>query len=223
MEFRTMLFWNVDTQNDFVEPTGKLYVKDAELLKPVWADITRFAQRHKIKVVNTADYHYIHSEEIDDNPDFETTFPTHCLAGTIGAEFVKETNPTEPIVYDWDKSYDIMALSVDLPSYRNFVIRKDAFDVFSGNKITEPLLQMLKPEVVVIYGVTTNISVDHAIRGLKKYVKKVVVLTDAIKEIPGSPQPFKEWKKMGVKMLTFSELIVFLGKLKFPCGKSFKI
>jgi hypothetical protein len=53
-------------------------------------------------------------------------------------------------------------------------------------------------------------------------VKKVVVLSDAIKEIPGSTLPFKVWKKMGVKMLTFKELIVFLGKLKFPCGKSFK-
>jgi nicotinamidase/pyrazinamidase len=222
MEFRTMLFWNVDTQNDFVDPSGKLYVKDAELLKPVWAELTKFAQRHKIKVINTADYHYIHSKEIDEAPDFETTFPSHCLAGTTGAEFIKETNPTEPIIFDWDKTYDIMASSVDLPNYRNIVIRKDAFDVFSGNKITESLLLLLKPEVVVVYGVTTNICVDHALKGLKKHVKKVVVLTDAIKEIPGLPLPFNSWKKMGIKMLTFKELIVFLGKLKFPCGKSFK-
>jgi nicotinamidase/pyrazinamidase len=222
MEIRAMLFWNVDTQNDFVEPSGKLYTKDAELLKPVWAEITRFAQRHKIKVVNTADYHYIHSEEIDDYPDFEKTFPPHCLAGSTGAEFIKETNPTDPIVYEWDKTYDIMALSVDLPNYRNIVIRKDAFDVFQGNKVTDTLLNLLKPEVVVVYGVTTNICVDHAIRGLKKQVKKVVVLTDAIKELPGLPLPYAAWKKMGVKMLTFSELTVFLEKLRFPCGKSFK-
>jgi nicotinamidase/pyrazinamidase len=222
MEFRTMLFWNVDTQNDFVEPAGKLYVKDADKLKPVWAEITRYAQRHKIKVVNTADFHYIHSEEIDDTPDFEKTFPSHCMAGTTGAEFIKETNPADPIVFDWDKPYDVMAISLDLSKYRNILIRKDAFDVFAGNKVTEPLLQILKPEVVVVYGVTTNICVDHAVRGLKKQVKKVVVLTDAIKELPGSPLPFKTWQKMGIKMMTFNQLMTVMGKIKFPCGKSFK-
>jgi len=223
MEFRTMLFWNVDTQNDFVEPAGKMYVKDAEQLKPIWSEITRYAQRHKIKVVNTADFHYIHSPEIDDSPDFEKTFPHHCLAGTAGAEFIKETNPTDPILYDWDKPYDLMALSLDFHKSRNIVIRKDAFDVFSGNKIAEPLLQMLKPEVVVIYGVIANISVDHAVRGLSKQVKKVVVLTDAIKELAGAQLPYKSWQKMGVKLMTFKELVTFMGKLKFPCGKSFKL
>ncbi len=222
MDSRSMLFWNVDTQNDFIEPSGKLYVKDAELLKPVWAEITKFAQRHKIRVINTADYHFINSAEIDETPDFVNTFPPHCLAETTGSEFIRETNPTDPMVFNWDKSYDLMALSVDLPNYRNIVIRKDAFDVFEGNRITEPLLQILKPEVVVVYGVTTNICVDSAVKGLKKHVKKVVVLTDAIKEIPDLPLPFKTWKKLGVRMLTFSELINFLGKLKFPCGKSFK-
>jgi len=160
--------------------------------------------------------------EIDKNPDFVNTFPPHCIADTFGSEFIKETNPTEPIVFNWDTPYDIMALSVDLPDCRNIIIRKDSFDVFTGNKITEPLLQLLKPEVVVVYGVTTNICVDYAVRGLRKHVKKVVVLTDAIKEFPHLPLPYKTWKKMNVRMLTFAEFINFLGKLKFPCGKSFK-
>jgi nicotinamidase/pyrazinamidase len=223
MDFRSMLFWNVDTQNDFIEPSGKLYVKDAEFCRPVWADITRFAQRHKIKVINTADFHFIHSEEFDKNPDFITTFPPHCLADTPGSEFIKETNPTDPIIFNWDKNYDIMALSVDLPNYRNIVIRKDAFDVFAGNHIAESILQILKPEVVVVYGVTTTICIDYAVRGLRKHVKKVVVLADAIKELPGLPLPYKAWKKMNVRMMTFIEFISFLNKLKFPCGKSFQI
>jgi nicotinamidase/pyrazinamidase len=223
MDFHSMLFWNVDTQNDFIEPSGKLYVKDADLLRPLWADITKFAQRHKIKVVNTADYHYIHSEEIDENPDFINTFPPHCLAESPGAEFIKETNPTDPIIFNWEKKYDMMALSVDLPKYRNIVIRKDAFDVFAGNKIAESIIQILKPEVVVVYGVTTTICIDYAVRGLRKYVKKVVVIKDAIKEIPGLPLPYKNWSKMGIRMMTFSEFISFLNKLKFPCGKSFKM
>ena len=37
-----ILFWNVDTQFDFIEPTGKLYVKGAEKLR---------AELHKLKSV----------------------------------------------------------------------------------------------------------------------------------------------------------------------------
>ena len=40
-----ILFWNVDTQIDFIEPTGKLYVKGAEKLKPVLKKNHRFCRR----------------------------------------------------------------------------------------------------------------------------------------------------------------------------------
>ena len=45
------LFWNVDTQFDFVSPHGKLYVQGAELLKPNWKRITQFAKEKSIFVV----------------------------------------------------------------------------------------------------------------------------------------------------------------------------
>ena len=45
-----IIFWNVDTQIDFVEPGGKLYVPGAELLKPVWAKILAFAEKNEIRV-----------------------------------------------------------------------------------------------------------------------------------------------------------------------------
>ena len=41
MQSSDYLFWNVDTQIDFVSPKGKLYVQGAELLKPIWKKITR--------------------------------------------------------------------------------------------------------------------------------------------------------------------------------------
>jgi len=59
-----VLFWNVDTQVDFVEPHGKLYVQGAEKLKSIWAKITNFAAEHKIRVINTCDFHHINSRSI---------------------------------------------------------------------------------------------------------------------------------------------------------------
>ena len=204
---KSILFWNVDTQNDFVEPWGKLYVKGAEKLKPKWAEITKVARRMKIRVVYTADYHYFHSAEINDKPDFINTFPPHCLAGTKGADFIAETAPDKPLVFNWEATYDMMPMKVDVPTTRNFVILKDAFDVFAGNRVTVPLLEELHPDIVVVYGVTTNVCVDHAVRGLAQRVKQVYILSDAIKELPKIPLPYDDWGKMkNVKLVTSVDL-----------------
>jgi len=203
MENEKLIFWNVDTQIDFVEPQGKLYVEGAEKIKPLWQKITAFAKQKNIRVVNTADYHYPESAELADEPDFVNTFPQHCMANTLGAEYVAETQPENAVEFDWDKDYDAFDA---VESVRNIVIRKDAFDVFAGNPYTDNILQMLNPETVVVYGVTTNVCVNDAVVGLSKRVKRVIVLQDAIKELPNIPLPFDEWEKLGVEMIAFEDL-----------------
>jgi nicotinamidase/pyrazinamidase len=202
MENEKLIFWNVDTQIDFVEPQGKLYVEGAEKIKPLWQKITAFANQKNIRVVNTADYHYPESAELADEPDFVNTFPQHCMANTPGAEYVAETQPEDAVEFDWDKDYDAFDA---VESARNIVIRKDAFDVFAGNPYTDNILQMISPETVVVYGVTTNVCVNDAVVGLSKRVKRVIVLQDAIKELPNIPLPFDEWEKLGVEMMTFED------------------
>jgi len=212
MNFSDFLFWNVDTQKDFVKPKGKLYVQDAEKLKPVWAELTLLAKQHSIRTINSADYHFYNSAEIDTNPDFVKTFPEHCIADSKGADFIKETNPEEPVIFDWNREYLIPPEILDREKCRNFVIRKDAFDVFAGSPWTEVVLRMLKPRTVVVYGVTTNICVDYAVKGLVKRVKNIMVVHDAVKELPGIPLPFDDWQKMGVKMISLAGLKEILTK-----------
>jgi nicotinamidase/pyrazinamidase len=202
-----MIFWNVDTQVDFVEPWGKLYVPGAELLKPMWAAITELAAKNDIQVVNTADYHYIYSAEIDDHPDMVNTFPPHCLANTNGSDFVAETQPVDPAIFNWNIEYERMSLLLELKACRNIVIRKDAFDVFTGNKVTESLVDLIRPDIVVVYGVTTNVCVDFAVTGLAQKVPNIYVVNDAIKELPGIPLPFLKWESLGVKLISGKELI----------------
>lgn len=203
MNTSEVLFWNVDTQFDFVEPQGKLYVPDAELLKPVWKELTNLAANKNLKVVNTADFHYPNSVELSSEPDFISTFPAHCMANTPGAKYVTETEPENPAVFDWDELY----LTFDeVKLKRNIVIRKDAFDVFAGNPHTESILKIISPKTVVVYGVTTNVCVNDAVVGLAKRVGQVYVIEDAIKELPNIPLPFVNWKKLGVEMLKFEDL-----------------
>lgn len=201
-----MLFWNVDTQIDFVYPRGKLYVQGAENLRPQWKELTRLAKENSIRVVNTADYHYANSAELDSSPDFVNTFPEHCMAGTRGADYIRETDPEDPVIFDWDKEYLITPGLFGREEHRNFVIRKDAFDVFTGNPMTEKILKYLNPDTVVVYGVTTNVCVDAAVKGLAKKVNNVYVIKDAIKELPNIPLPFETWEKKGVELITLEKL-----------------
>lgn len=200
---RDLIFWNVDTQYDFVEPDGKLYVPGAELLKPVWRKLTLLAKEKNIKMVNSADYHYPDSAELSAAPNFVTTFPEHCMADTKGSDFVWETLPDVSVVYDCDKNYITLE---NVQKLREIIIRKDAFDVFAGNPNTDEIVKILAPKTVVVYGVTTNVCVAAAVAGLVTRVEKVIVVEDAIKELANIPLPFDDWKKWGVELVTFEEL-----------------
>ena len=206
MNVADCIFWNVDTQVDFVSPNGKLYVPGAELLKNNWKMLTQLAKSKLVTVVNTADWHYSNSAELSANPDFIKTFPQHCMANTTGAEYVEETNPENPFIIDWENETTISNEIVDSSKYRNYIIRKDAFDVFKGNPNTEQLLKLLSPEMIVVYGVTTNVCVNDAVVGLAQRGKNVIVVENAIKELPNIQLPFENWKKLGVKMLNLNEV-----------------
>ena len=201
-----VLFWNVDTQVDFIEPHGKLYVPGAEEIRPVLRKITDFARLDGIRVVNTCDWHFIYSAEISGTPDYVNSFPEHCMAGTAGAEFIPETLPEYPVVIDWNVNLGLFPELDNPQKYRNIVIRKDAFDVFTGNPHTDKIVQILDPERVFVYGVTTNVCVDWVVNGLVDKGINVFVLIDAIKELPNIPLPFRNWERKGVELISFTEI-----------------
>lgn len=207
MNISDCIFWNVDTQFDFVSPDGKLYVTGAELLKPNWKILTQLADRKLITVVNTADWHYSNSSELSSTPDFIKTFPEHCMVKTTGAEYIEETYPENPLIIDWETEISMNVELIKSNKFRNYIIRKDAFDVFKGNPFTEQLLNLLSPKTVIVYGVSTNVCVNDAVVGLVQRGKYVIVIEDAIKELPNIPLPFEEWEKMGVKLMHLEEVV----------------
>lgn len=184
-----VIFWNVDTQNDFMNKDGALYVKGAELIKPALKMLTDFAKEKHIRVINTADCHTDKSTELSDKPDFKTTFPPHCMfLGGKGIDFIDETDPKA----DFKGNYSLVCytdnhLHHSFNRARNIIIYKDAFDVFAGNPLAEKVVKRLNPKIVVVYGVATNVCVNSAIHGLLDRGYAVWVVQDAIKELPGLP------------------------------------
>ncbi len=210
MKIKNTLFWNVDTQEDFISPDGKLYSKGAEEIRPILKEVTDYATTLGVRVINTCDYHHINSREISADPDFKSSFPPHCMAGTSGAAFVAETTPESPLLIDWEYELGIFAELDDPERFRNIVIRKDDFDPFIGNPYTEKIVQILNPDQIFVYGVYTNVCVDKAVMGLATRGFKVYVLEDAIKELPSLPLPYDKWKHIGVERIFFSEIGKYL-------------
>ena len=206
---KELLFWNVDTQFDFMNKKGKLYVPNSEKILPLLERITSFAKEANIQVVNTADYHFPDTKELSNTPDYKSTFPPHCMANTKGAAYVNETLPDEPTVIKWDTLYSNEEIR-DLSSSRNLIILKDVFNVFEGNPNTLKLVKTLTPNKVFVYGVTTNVCVDCAVCGLVNQNIQVFVIEDAIKELPNIPLPFEKWDILGVKRIKFSEIKHYL-------------
>jgi nicotinamidase/pyrazinamidase len=69
-------FVDVDTQIDFVYPSGALYVPGAERVLPKVAELNRWASDHGIPLISTMDAH------AEDDAEF-SVWPPHCIAGTL--------------------------------------------------------------------------------------------------------------------------------------------
>ncbi len=82
------VFWDVDTQLDFMRPEGKLYVPGSEIIIDKVSEVRKFALDHGYSIIADVDWHSAESDEISETPDFERTFPPNCMAGEPGSERV---------------------------------------------------------------------------------------------------------------------------------------
>ncbi len=192
------IFWDEDTQVDFMHPEGKLYVPGSESIIPNLARLTEWAQSHGVRVVGSVDAHTL------SDPEF-TQYPPHCLVGTPGQRKIAETQMSATLV--------IPNRPVQLPEnfqqYDQVILEKQTVNVFS-NPNTEALLARLDPErPIFLYGVFTDVCVACAARGLLDHGRKVTLVTDAIFPInPGKGQELiDEVVGRGGQLLTTEEIV----------------
>jgi nicotinamidase/pyrazinamidase len=197
--------WNTDTAYDMMRDDasfkGALPVPGAREIEPTLDELTRYGRENGVIIVNTADWHNEETQEISDEPDYQTTFPAHCMRGTKGARFVPATRPRKPYTIDWqDETFDEKALL----AAQEIVMYKDHFGIFQGSKHADRVVELLNPDRVVVYGVATNVCVNYAVEWLLERGREVYVITDAIKELPGSnlDEILQGWEDGGATLLT---------------------
>lgn len=163
------LFFDIDSQLDFLCPSGALYVPGAERIVPSIARLNRYAAERGIPVISTTDAH------AEDDVEFRQ-WPHHCVAGTLGQRKAEETLLAARVVIpnrdcEWS-----------LEGARQIVIEKQTVDVFAAPNLRR-VIDRLGGDRFVVYGVVTEICVLFAARGLLKLGKPVTIVTDAIETL----------------------------------------
>lgn len=188
------LFFDIDSQLDFLFPTGALYVPGAERIVPAIASLNRYAAQHGIPVISTTDAH------AEDDIEFRQ-WPHHCVAGTLGQRKAEATLLQKRVVIP-NRDCELQ-----LGGAEQIVIEKQTVDVFQAPNL-QRVIERLGGDQFVVYGVVTEICVLFAARGLLKLGKPVTVVSDAIETLRAedSQKALAEMQAGGAKLATTREI-----------------
>jgi nicotinamidase/pyrazinamidase len=205
------ILWDVDTQVDFVEQTGKLYVPGAKDVAPAMALLVDAARAAGITHVASADDHELTDPEISDAPDFRNTYPPHCLRGTRGAEKILETKQRDPLPLSL-VPFPPGLVPAMLEGRREILLLKKNFDVFT-NPNTEAVLAALDPDEIIVFGVATDVCDDAAIRGFLLRGRRARFVEDAARGLDEARTAacLAAWRGRGVEFSTAEEVARSLG------------
>jgi nicotinamidase/pyrazinamidase len=201
------VLWDVDTQVDFVLPTGKLYVPGAEATVPAMGRLVDWARRAGIVHVASADDHEPADQEFSDTPDFVRTYPPHCLRGTPGARRVPQTEQADPVVLSRDAILQD-DLVQRIGGRRELLFLKQTFDVFSNPNV-DGVLDALAPSEVILFGVATDVCDDMAVMGLLRRGYRVAFVADAACGLDEARTTacLARWREHGVRFTTADEVV----------------
>jgi nicotinamidase/pyrazinamidase len=201
------ILWDVDTQVDFVEPGGKLYVPGAEQTKPAMALLVDAARAAGSVHVASADDHELSDPEISEQPDFESTWPPHCLRGTPGGEKIAETKQHDPLPLPL-VPVPAAILRRQLDGRREILVPKKHYDPFT-NPNAETMLEFLDPDEIVLFGVATDICDDAAVRALLRRGRRITFVEDAARGVDQSRVDvcLAAWREAGIDFTTAKEAV----------------
>ena len=177
------IFFDIDTQHNFMHKDGRFYVPDAEKIIPKLKRITDFASKNWISIVASIDLQKSGVEIL-----------ANYANQANGYRKIPETTlPNAKIIPN--NKLENGQLKDILEKYSRFWIFKQKNDIFS-NPNTKEIIKNAKRACV--YGVATDYCVKAAVLGLRDMDIETYVVRDAIKPA---------FRKKGAKLLTTSQLL----------------
>ena len=204
---KDVLFWDVDTQYDFMRPEGRLYVSGAEGIIDNVSEARCFALDNGYSIIASMDWHNPGNKEISSKPDFKNTFPPHCMAGSPGSERVGYLGDVRIDTVPNRKMETSELLKIFDKRQFHVEIKKEELDVFT-NPNTREIVEILKPMSAAVFGVALDLCVRQAVEGLLGMGVKVYLLRDAVKGlgVKGDGVIISELSKKGVEIISLSDL-----------------
>lgn len=195
-----IVFWDVDTQHDFMDPIGKLSVPGASSILKNLERLTKKSQPQRI-VSGSIDAHTPRDLEFKE-------WPEHCVYGTPGQRKIPESTLHDTL-YVPSRKLTSRQLSEAIAHDGQVIFEKQHNDVRT-NLNAQVFLESINPEQIVVYGVATDVCVDLAVKYLARDLGyRVMVAADAIKEI--DPDRGKkcvaEWRSLGVHLQKTEKLL----------------
>ena len=203
------VFWDVDTQIDFMLPEGRLYVPGAETIAPNLAKLTDHAHAAGIRIVASSDNHDPDDEELSDAPDFRDTFPPHCMRGTRGQARIPETALRDPVIVEPEQ--DAAEVVARLAGHAGDVLfHKHCFDVFTNPHVA-PVIRALGISEVVLYGVALDVCDRYEVEGLLARFPEIAVsvVIDAVRALDegGRDALLRDWEARGVTLVRTEDVV----------------
>ena len=206
MSSRNLVFWEVDTQADFMLPGGKLYVPGAERLLPNIRRLTGAAREGRVFLVSHGCYH------TKDDPEFKM-FPPHCIKGTPGSAYVPEALTEKVFTVPNDPA---ASLPRDLSQYQQIHFEKQTLDIFQSRHADELVKRLGDDAEFVVFGVVTEYCVRLAAKGLLDRGHRVSVVKDAIETLKAEDgeRTIAELQTLGAKFITTDQALAQLDVAK---------
>ena len=164
----------VDVQNDFADPDGSLYVRDADSVIDVANQEIERARAAGALVVYTQDWHPA------DTPHFAKdggTWPVHCVAGTWGAELHPRLAVAGQTVRKGTGGED---------GYSGFSMVHPTSGEVSPTGLDD-LLRAHDVERVVVVGLATDYCVKETALDAVRLGFATTVITDGIRPVEVEP------------------------------------
>jgi nicotinamidase/pyrazinamidase len=194
-----LVFWEVDTQADFMLPGGKLYVPGAEKLLPNLRRLTDAARRGHVFLVSHGCFHP------EGDPEF-ATFPPHCIQGTPGSRYVPEALT--------DKIAEVpnlatASLPADLSQFQQILLEKQTLSIFESRHANALVKRLPRDAQFVVFGVVTEYCVRFAAKGLLERGRKVSVVQDAIETLKkeDGERTIAELQSLGATMISTEQAV----------------
>jgi len=206
MTSRKVIFWEVDTQADFMLPGGNLYVPGAEKTIPNVKRLVDAARQGRVLLVSDMCQH------TPDDPEF-AQFPPHCVRGTPGAQIIPEGLAEKHFIVPNERGFKLPA---DLFAYQQVIIEKQTLNVFDNPLANEIVDRLPRDAGYFVFGVVTEYCVRLAAKGLLERERNVSVVTDAIetlKEEDGR-RTMDELRSLGARFVSTDEALGAIDALR---------